>query len=122
MLLERLESCHTQLENCDPRCDEAEMTHGSDALATICTCTVPPSAGLRFAAWLACLLALLCLPSVLQAASFANLDLRPNTRDLQLSVLISHTHIVIQDTEPLLQKYRGYHRAQVFSCAALKRT
>ena len=75
---------------------------------------------------LACLLAacfaLLAMPSVLQAASFANLDLRPNTRDLQLSVLISHTHIVIQDTEPLLQKYRGYHRAQVFSCAALKRT
>ena len=69
----------------------------------------------------ACLLSL-AMPSVLQAASFANLDLRPNTRDLQLSVLISHTHIVIQDTEPLLQKYRGYHRAQVFSCAALKRT
>ena len=103
------------------------MTHGSDALATICTCTVPPSAGLQsqpglLAALKACLLALLAMPSVLQAASFANLDLRPNTRDLQLSVLISHTHIVIQDTEPLLQKYRGYHRAQVFSCAALKRT
>ena len=30
----------------------------------------------------------------------------PNTRDLQLSVLISHTHIVIQHTEPLLQQYR----------------
>ena len=101
------------------------MTHGSDALATICTCTVPPSAGLQSQPGLLAaqvgLLALL-MPSVLQAVSFANLDLRPNTRDLQLSVLISHKHIVIQDTEPLLQKYRGYHRAQVFSCAALKRT
>ena len=95
-------------------------------MAAICTVhTVPAQlAGLQSQPGLrACLLAaLLGMPSVLPAASFANLDLRPNTRDLQLSVLISHTHIVIQDTEPLLQKYRGYHRAQVFSCAALKRT
>ena len=94
------------------------MTHGSDALATICTCTVPPSAGLQsmpgFACLLACLLACLGIPSVLQAASFANLA------RFAVICLISHTHIVIP--EPLLQKYRGYHRAQVFSCAALKRT
>ena len=31
------------------------------------------------------------------------------TRDLQLSVLKSRTHIGIQHTKPLLEQYRGYH-------------
>ena len=133
LLLERLESCHTQLENCDPRCDEAEMTHGSDALATICTCTVPPSAGLQsqpglLAAQAGLLLCLACLVSYRPLASPIStcviLRRQPfcgQTRDLQF-LCSFRTHICDTGYGATATRIRGCHRAQVFSCAALKRT